>query len=455
MNNTPDLHNPDPTNAGKARSKRRWLVWLVLLIVAGAGIYYFTTSKKTAPADTAANGGGRRGAANNMNRTMPVVAASVKTGDINIYLNGLGSAVPLNSVVVRTQVTGQLMNVLFREGQLVKRGDLLAEVDPRPFQVQLTQAEGQMARDQALLKNAQIDLERYRTLFQQDSIAKQQLDTQESLVRQYQGATKVDQGQIDAAKLQLTYSRITAPISGRIGLRQVDPGNIVQTGDTNGLFVITQLQPISVVFTLPEDSIPDVMKKLQAGEKLGVDAYDRAQKTRLATGVLITVDNQIDPTTGTVKLKAQFANNDFSMFANQFVNTRLLLDVKRGVMIVPSAGIQRGSQGTFVYVVKDDHSVTLRTVQIGATQGDSTEIIGGLKPGELIVIDGADKLREGAKVDVAVKDGAAVAAREAGAHGKRGDGTRRKRDATETSASGSQAAAGQKGDAAKAKDATQ
>lgn len=434
MNNLTDPNKNDLDSNGKPR--RRWLtrlIWLALLLALIAGIYHFVEQRKATQSEAASGGGRRAGAAGGMNRPMPVVAATAKTGDINVYLNGLGSAVPLNSVIVKTQVTGQLMNVKFREGQLVKRGDLLAEIDPRPYQVQLTQAEGTMARDQALLKNAQIDLERYRTLFQQDSIAKQQLDTQESLVRQYQGAIKVDQGQIDAAKLQLTYTKITAPISGRIGLRQVDPGNIVQTGDANGLFVITQLQPIGVVFTLPEDSIPAVMKKLQAGQKLSVDAYDRAQKTKLATGALITVDNQIDPTTGTVKLKAQFGNEDFSMFANQFVNTRLLIEVRRGVTIVPSAGIQRGNSGTFVYAVNPDHTVSVRAVQTGATQLDDVEILSGLKPGDVIVVDGADKLREGAKVDVASKDGQAVGGNGAGASGhgearKHGDGRRKHQD---------------------------
>ncbi len=428
----PNKNDIDPATGKPRNTRRRWitrLIWLVILIAVAAGIYHFVEQRKAQQAEAAAGGnaGGRRGGPpGGMNRPMPVVAASARTGDMNVYLNGLGSAVPLNSVIVRTQVNGQLMSVNFREGQLVKRGDLLAEIDPRPYQVQLTQAEGTMARDQALMKNAQIDLERYRTLFQQDSIARQQLDTQESLVRQYQGAIKVDQGQIDAAKLQLTYARITAPISGRIGLRQVDPGNIVQTGDVNGLFVITQLQPISVVFTLPEDSIPDVMKKLQAGQKLSVDAYDRAQKSKLATGTLITVDNQIDPTTGTVKLKAQFPNDDFSMFANQFVNTRLLIDVRRGVTIVPSAGIQRGNQGAFVYAVNPDHTVSVRAVQTGASQRDDVEILSGLKPGDVIVIDGADKLREGVKVDVAMKDGKAVAAK--GGAQQHGNGGRHKRD---------------------------
>jgi multidrug efflux system membrane fusion protein len=415
MNNlTSSSNNLDPATAKpKRRRWLTWLLWLIVLVAIGAGVYHFVAQGKTQQADTGSagnSGGSKRGGAAGANRPMPVVAATVRSGDINVYLNGLGSAVPLNSVIVKTQVSGQLMSVNFREGQLVKRGDVLAQVDPRPYQVQLTQAEGTMARDQALLKNAQIDLERYRTLFEQDSVAKQQLDTQASLVRQLQGTVKIDQGQIDAAKLQLIYSRITAPVSGRIGLRQVDPGNIVQPSDTAGLFVITQLQPINVVFTLPEDNIPDVMKKLQAGAKLPVDAYDRAQKTKLASGMLLAVDNQIDPTTGTVKLKAQFSNNDYSMFANQFVNTRLLLETKHGVLIAPSAGIQRGSQGTFVYVVQDDHSVALRLVQTGNVQGDDTEIITGLKAGDVIVVDGADKLREGAKVNVASRDGKTVGA---------------------------------------------
>jgi multidrug efflux system membrane fusion protein len=292
------------------------------------------------------------------------------------------------------------MTVAFKEGDGVRSGDLLAEIDPRPFQVQLTQAEGQMARDQALLDNARIDLGRYRVLYAQDSIAKQQVDTQESLVHQYEGAVKADQGQIDTAKLQLVYCRITAPIGGRVGLRLVDPGNMVHASDTTGLVVLTQLQPITVVFTIPEDSLPAVLAKLKAGSRLPVEAYDREQTHRLATGALLTVDNQIDPSTGTVKLKAVFPNAADELFPNQFVNARLLLDVERGVTVVPVAAVQRGTRGTFVYVVRPDQTVEARPVQGGVSQGDDISITAGLSPGEQVVVDGADRLREGSAVEV-------------------------------------------------------
>jgi multidrug efflux system membrane fusion protein len=397
---------------------RRWWVWLlVLCIIGGATWFVFAKSEGGKPAG-GQPGGGKAGM-NAMNRPQPVVATAAKSGDMNLYLNGLGTVIPLNTVTVRTHVDGELSAVMFREGQMVKQGDLLAQIDPRPYQVQLEQAEGTMARDQALLKNAQTDLERYRTLFEQDSIAKQQLDTQASLVRQYEGALKADQAQIDSAKLQLIYSRITAPITGRLGLRQVDVGNIVHTADTNGIVVITQLQPITVVFTLPEDNISAVMKKLHAGEKLVVDAYDRAGKVKLATGMLLTVDNQIDTTTGTVKLKAQFTNEDFSLFPNQFVNARMLLDVKHEAILIPSAAILRGTQGTFVYVVKEDKNVTVRPVKVGSTDGETAAIDSGLAAGEEVVTDGTDKLREGAKVEVGDRNAAADAPADA-AQQKRG-----------------------------------
>ncbi|HEX7811759.1 MAG TPA: MdtA/MuxA family multidrug efflux RND transporter periplasmic adaptor subunit [Burkholderiales bacterium] len=404
--NPPLTSSPPPTERprtrpGKSLLPRPW-VWVLVLCLLGAGAwYYFSGKSQSAVRQGGKTAAGQTRGGIEANRPTPVATATAKSGDINIYLNGLGTVTPLNTVTVRSRVEGELNRILFREGQVVKQGELLAEIDPRAFQVQLAQAEGQMARDVALLKNAQADLERYRVLFEQDSIARQQLDTQQALVRQYEGTLKADQAQIDNAKLQLVYSRITAPISGRIGLRQVDPGNIVRSSDTNGLAVITQLQPVSVIFTLPEDNLPAVMKKLQAGETLAVDAFDRSGKNRLAGGVLLTVDNQIDPATGTVKLKAQFPNDDHSLFANQFVNARMLLEVRHDTTLVPAAAVQRGTQGSFVYVVKNDSSVTVRPIKPGPTEGETAAIEEGLAPGEVVVIDGTDKLREGAKVEVA------------------------------------------------------
>jgi multidrug efflux system membrane fusion protein len=288
---------------------------------------------------------------------------------------------------------------------VVKAGDLLAEIDPRPFQVQLMQAEGQMARDQALLANARIDLERYRTLFEKDSIAKQQVDTQAALVRQYEGVVKSDQSALENARLQLTYSRITAPVSGRLGLRQVDPGNVVRASDPNGIVVITQLQPIAVIFTIPQDNLPVVMKRLQSGAKPPVEAWDRENRQKLASGTLITVDNQIDSTTGTVKLKAQFGNEDSGLFPNQFVNVRMLVDTRREVVTIPGAALQRGSQGTFVYVIKDDKTVTVRPVKLGPAEGERVSVEAGLAEGERVVTDGLDRLREGARVELAQRPG--------------------------------------------------
>jgi multidrug efflux system membrane fusion protein len=393
-----DLPQTEGQQTRSRASLRRWWIWLLLLCLLAAGTYLFLTR----PGETQQRAVKQRPDA--FARSVPVVAVPAKTGDIGIYLTGLGSVTPLNTVTVKSRIDGQLMKVLFKEGQMVKQGELLAEIDPRPYQVQLTQAEGQLAHDQALLKNAQIDLKRYRELFAQDSIAKQQLDTQAALVLQYEGSVKTDQGQIDNARLQLLYCRITAPLGGRVGLRQVDPGNMVHASDQNGLVVITQLHPIAVIFTIPEDSLPPVLKKLRAGERLTVEAYDREQKTRLATGALLTVDNQIDTSTGTVRLKAVFPNDDNSLFPNQFVNVRLLLEVQRGATLVPAAAIQQGTQGAFVYVVQADHTVTLRQVKLGPVQGGDASITAGLTPSELVVVDGVDKLREGSKVELPMQD---------------------------------------------------
>jgi multidrug efflux system membrane fusion protein len=380
-------------------------VVLAVLLAAGAGVYYAGRRGAEAPA----KGGAGKGAFKGMGGPVPVVAAAATRTDVGVVLDALGSVTPVATVTVRSRVDGQLMKIHFREGQAVRAGDLLAEIDPRPFQVQLATAEAQLARDQALLKNAQIDLERYRTLLKQDSIARQQLDTQEALVRQSEATVKIDLAAIDSARLQLTYCRITAPVAGRVGLRQLDLGNIVRAGDASGLVVITQLQPITVVFSIPEDSLPPVMKKLREGEKRGeklpVTAYDRAGKAQLASGTLLTADNQIDPATGTVKLKALFANEDQSLFPSQFVNVKLQVDVRRDATVVPVAAVQRGTPGTFVYAVDPAaKTVSVRRVQLGPVQGDSVSVDKGVEPGTLVVVDGADKLREGAAVELVVRE---------------------------------------------------
>jgi len=329
---------------------------------------------------------------------IPVVAAKSRKGNIGVYYSGLGAVTPLATVTVRARVEGQLMNVRYREGDTVHKGDLLVEIDDGPYQAALTQAEGLLIRDQAALENARIDLVRYQQLAPQKAIPEQQLATQQATVHQDEGVVKLDEGQIESAKVNLAYCKIAAPATGRIGLRLVDPGNIVQTADANGLLVITQMDPISAIFTISEDQLQVVLQKVSAGQTLEVDAYDRGGKTKLAQGSLTTLDNQIDPTTGTLKLRATFQNAKGALYPNQFVNAKLLVQEKRGVTLVSTAAVQRNSQATYVYVVKADSTVTVRPITIGTTEGDDSEVTAGLTPGEVVVMTGVDKLQEGSKV---------------------------------------------------------
>ena len=406
------------------RSRLRWLFWVLLVLaIIGVGVWYYPKPEnqpKTA---------GR----NQFGGPTPVGVATVQKGDMPVTLTGLGTVTPLATVTVKTQINGYLVTVAFQEGQMVKKGDFLAQIDPRPYQVALEQAEGQLAKDQALLKNAQLDLQRYNTLVAQNSIATQTRDTQVSLVSQDQAAIKTDQAQVDAQKLNLVYAHIVSPVTGRVGLRQVDAGNYVQTSDPNGIVVVTQLQPISVIFTLPEDNLPAVMKQVHAGAALPVTAYDRTGTTELGKGRLETVDNQIDTTTGTVKLRAIFDNEQEILFPNQFVNVQLLVNTMKGVDIVPTAAIQHGAPGAFVYVVKPDQTAAVQKVKLGPGDGQQIAVLDGLQPGEKVVVDGSDRLREGAKVTLAAAgnpgDAAPAAQQIKGQQQGEGQGARQRRSA--------------------------
>ena len=380
----------------------RRALWLLLIALLAAGGIWWLSQRATTQ-----NPGGRAGAP-----PMPVVVAPAAKGDVNIVFNALGTVTPTATVIVRSQISGHLQQINFAEGQKVKQNDLLAVIDPRPYELALEQAQGQLIKDQALLKQAQTDLARYQVLAKEDSIAQQTVDAQVQLVHQYEGAIKIDQGQIDNDNLNIAYCHVTAPVSGRVGLRQVDLGNYVTPGDTNGLVVITQLQPITAIFTLPEDNLPAVIKQLNAGATLQVEAYDRGNTTKLATGKLISVDNQIDTTTGTIKLRAQFDNEDGLLFPNQFVNIRLLVDVLHDATVIPTAAVQRGAPGTFVYVVKPDSTVGVQAIKLGPTEGEKVAVQSGLSVGDRVVTDGADKLRDNAK----------IAVREAGAGAGSGTG---------------------------------
>lgn len=374
--------------------KRRWWLWLIAFVVLAAAGYWGLTKWQ---AQSAAAKPPRDAAS----ASVPVAVAQAQKGEIPVYLNGLGSVTPFNTVTVRSRIDGQLLRVTFQEGQFVRQGEMLAEIDPKPYQVQLEQAEGQLARDQAQLSNAKHDLQRYQALVEDGVITRQLFDTQAATVRQFDGVIRADQAAIDNANLNISYCRITAPLAGRVGLRLADVGNMIHAADANGLVVITQVQPIAALFTIPEDSLSQVLKRIRSGEHLSVEAYDRSGQTKIADGRVATIDNQIDQTTGTSRLKAVFDNKDNTMFPNQFVNVRLLVEMKKDKILIPAVAIQRGPQGTFVYVVKPDQTVDVRQVTVGIIEGTQASIDQGLSDGEQVVVDGVDKLRAGSKVQLA------------------------------------------------------
>jgi multidrug efflux system membrane fusion protein len=366
-----------------------------------AGGYWYYRGRNSQADAAAAGGKGPGGASIGApgSFVVPVVVATATKGDLPVFLNGLGNVTAFNTVTVRSRVDGQIVKINFVEGQNVTAGQALVEIDPRPFQVQLEQAEGQLTKDQAQLRNVQVDYERFKLLFQEGVIPKQQLDTQQAQVGTFEGAIKADNATIDNAKLQITYSHITAPISGRVGLRLVDMGNMVHATDTNGLLVITQLQPIATLFSLPQDQLQQVMARMKNGAPIVVEAYDRDNTTKLATGKLLTIDNQIDTTTGTYKLKAVFDNTKNELFPNQFVNMHLLVDTKKNVVLVPTTAILRGPQGTYVFAVGTDNKVKIHIVTLAEANGNVTGISSGLNPGDVVVTDGQDKLQDGSKVE--------------------------------------------------------
>jgi multidrug efflux system membrane fusion protein len=401
---TPEVGS-DPTDRSPKNNpaKSNWWIWVVVIVMVVGGIWYYRGTQATAQNPPGAGGsagadGARRGAGGMP--AVPVVVAAAQHGDLPVYFNGLGTVTAYNTVTIRSRVDGAIVKVNFTEGQFVHEGEALVEIDPRPYQVALEQAEGQLAKDEAQLKDVQVDMARYQILYKEGVIPKQQVDTQEAAVGQSAGSIKADRAAIDSAKLNITYSHITAPISGRVGLRLVDVGNIVHAADTTGLLVITQLQPISVIFTLPQDQLPQVMSKLHGGgPQLAVEAWDRDDSNKITSGKLATIDNQIDVTTGTYKLKAIFGNEDDALFPNQFVNVHLLVDTKHNLTLMPVAAIQRGPQGTYVYVAGADNVVRIEPVTVAQTTGNMVGVsAGAIRTGDNVVIDGQDKLQDGTKI---------------------------------------------------------
>ena len=394
-----EIAQPSRTRLVKPTTRRRWWLWLLVLGAALIAVLLIVRWQTQRSAAAKARETGPP--------TVPVVVASARKGEIPVYLNALGSAAPFNTVTVRSRIDGQLLKVNFQEGQFVRQGDSLAEIDPKPFEVQLDQARGQLARDEAQLANAKLDLARYQTLSAQGVIPRQQLDTQAASVRQFDGVIQADQAQINNAKLQITYCHITAPLAGRVGLRLADVGNMIHANDTNGLVVIAQIQPIAVLFTIPEDSLAQVLTKIRSGEHLMVEAYDRGGQTKIADGRVETIDNEIDPATGTSRLKAIFDNKSNALFPNQFVNVRLLVEIRKDRILIPAVAIQRGPQGTYVYVVKEDQTADVRPVTVGTIEAAQASVESGLSEGERVVVDGVDKLRAGSKVKVNSEQGPA------------------------------------------------
>jgi multidrug efflux system membrane fusion protein len=398
---------PDPVSrttplAPRSRTGYWILTALILAGLVGGGVYLWLHPRANQPPNVAASRRAAQGA------PQPVGFVTIDKGDVRIILNELGTVTSLDTVTVVTQINGQVQEVGFKEGQVVKKGDFLAQIDPRPYVAALEQAQGTLAKDQGLLAQAQTDLKRYQTLGRQDSIAQQQVDDQRFLVQQYTGTVQTDQGAVDTAKLNLAYCRIVSPIDGQVGLRLVDQGNYIQTSATTGLVVITQMQPISVLFAVPEDNLPDIIQRVRGGATLSVEAYDRANTRRLATGQLDTLDNQIDTTTGTVKLRAMFANPDGLLYPNQFVNARLLVNTLQQTVRVPVPAVQRGEPGTFVYLINQDNTVSVRPIKIGPVDGGYQAVLSGLNPGDRVVTDGTDRLRDGAMVSLPAKQQAAA-----------------------------------------------